>query len=188
MGTPRAATDAAKRVVWRWESDAFGSSAPQQDPDGDGIATLINLRFPGQYYDAESGLHQNWNRTYDPVLGRYISSDPIGLAGVLNTYGYVGQSPLNQVDVNGLNPRVAAGAGVGGLVGGSPGAVVGGVIGALLGGVLLTPYSMRMFRNRKQIARPVIRVKKTNRIVQWHHPIKLLKQELIMNMILKRIM
>jgi hypothetical protein len=40
-------------VVWRWESDAFGTTIPMQDPDGDGQATLINLRFPGQYYDVE---------------------------------------------------------------------------------------------------------------------------------------
>lgn len=110
LGTPRAATDAAKRVVWRWEmqSDAFGADGAQQDPDGDGVATIIYLRFPGQYYDAESGLHYNWNRYYDPSLGRYISSDPIGLAGGLNTFGYVGQSPLNQTDMNGLCPFCVA--------------------------------------------------------------------------------
>lgn len=60
------------------------------------------MRFPGQYYDAESGLHQNWHRSYDPALGRYISSDPIGFAGGLNTFGYVGQSPLINTDPNGL--------------------------------------------------------------------------------------
>ena len=102
LGTPRLATDAAKRTVWKWESDAFGSTAPVQDPDGDGIATTINLRFAGQYYDAESGLHDNWHRTYDPSLGRYLSSDPIGLDGGMNTFGYVGQSPLKFVDPKGL--------------------------------------------------------------------------------------
>jgi RHS repeat-associated protein len=61
------------------------------------------LRFPGQYYDAESGLHQNWHRSYDPALGRYISSDPIGLADGLNTFGYVGQSPLSLIDIMGLS-------------------------------------------------------------------------------------
>jgi type VI secretion system secreted protein VgrG len=94
-------------VVWRWESDAFGTAIPMQDPDGDGQATLINLRFPGQYYDAESKLHYNWNRYYDPVLGRYISSDPIGLGGGLNTFGYVDQNPINFIDRYSLNPLVA---------------------------------------------------------------------------------
>ncbi|QLQ34305.1 MAG: RHS repeat-associated core domain-containing protein [Candidatus Thiothrix singaporensis] len=103
------ATDSNRRIVWKWESDAFGSTVPQQDPDGDGKQTIVNLRFPGQYYDAESGLHQNWHRTYDPSLGRYISSDPIGLDGGLNTYGYVGQSPLMNTDPSGLCPICAAG-------------------------------------------------------------------------------
>lgn len=93
-------------MVWRWESDAFGTTIPMQDPDGDGQATLINLRFPGQYYDAESKLHYNWNRYYDPLLGRYISSDPIGLEGGLNTFGYVNQTPLISIDPFGLETYI----------------------------------------------------------------------------------
>lgn len=102
LGTPRMATDSNRRIVWKGESDAFGTTPAQQDPDADNKQTIINLRFPGQYYDVESGLHQNWHRTYDPSLGRYISSDPIGLAGGLNTFGYVGQSPLHLRDSTGL--------------------------------------------------------------------------------------
>ena len=102
LGTPRWGTDAAQRVVWRWESDGFGSSLAQTDPDGDGTAITVNLRFPGQYYDAESALHYNWNRDYDPTIGRYIQADPIGLAGGLNTYGYVGGNPLKYFDPYGL--------------------------------------------------------------------------------------
>ncbi|KAB0702354.1 RHS repeat-associated core domain-containing protein, partial [Pseudomonas aeruginosa] len=96
-------------------------------------STQVNLRFPGQYYDAESGLHYNYFRDYDPETGRYVESDPIGLDGGLNTYAYVGSNPVGLVDPNGLSPTATAGAGAGFVVGGPPGAVVGGLIGLGLG-------------------------------------------------------
>jgi RHS repeat-associated protein len=102
LGTPRAVTDAAKTVVWRWDSDPFGATAANDDPDNDGIAFTLNLRFPGQYYDSETGLHYNYFRYYDPRTGQYITSDPIGLAGGLNTYGYVGGNPVVRMDSKGL--------------------------------------------------------------------------------------
>ena len=61
-----------------------------------------NLRFPGQYYDSETGLSQNWNRDYDPLVGRYVESDPIGLKAGLNTYSYVRSTPVMRRDPRGL--------------------------------------------------------------------------------------
>ncbi|MDI1226180.1 MAG: DUF6531 domain-containing protein [bacterium] len=95
LGTPRFGTNSAGTSVWSWANDAFGISAASG-------ATTINLRLAGQYYDSESSLFYNWNRYYNPAIGRYISSDPIGLAGGLNTFGYVGQSPVMWIDPMGL--------------------------------------------------------------------------------------
>jgi len=102
LGTPRAVSDEGQQVTWRWISDPFGNGLPEEDPDGDGQHFTLNLRFPGQYYDEESGLHYNHFRYYDPSTGRYITSDPIGLDGGLNTYLYVNANPLIYIDPNGL--------------------------------------------------------------------------------------
>ena len=64
-----------------------------------------NLRFPGQYYQAETGVNQNWNREYDPIVGRYVESDLIGLHGGVNTYAYVTSDPVDDVDPLGLLNR-----------------------------------------------------------------------------------
>ena len=95
LATPRYGTNAAGSTVWTWDSGGFGKETPT------GSAT-VNLRFPGQYFDAETTLHYNWNRYYNPATGRYISSDPIGLAGGLATYNYAMISPLVFFDPEGL--------------------------------------------------------------------------------------
>jgi RHS repeat-associated protein len=66
------------------------------------VRFILNLRFPGQYYDRETGLHYNYFRDYDPTTGRYVESDPIGLGGGVNTYGYALQDPVSRTDPSGL--------------------------------------------------------------------------------------
>lgn len=102
INTPRVITNSAdSAIVWRWDlTDPFGSAAPNENPFGAGTFSY-NPRFPGQLFDAESGLHYNYFRDYDPQTGRYIRSDPIGLAGGINTYGYVGGRPLTFADPTG---------------------------------------------------------------------------------------
>lgn len=80
----------------------FGDSLPDQDQDGDGIPFNLSMRFPGQRYDAASGLNQNGARDYNAGGGRYVESDPIGLRGGMSTYGYVGGDPLHFIDPLGL--------------------------------------------------------------------------------------
>jgi RHS repeat-associated protein len=85
-------------VMWRWDSGAFGTGVPSENPEGAGTFRY-QLRFPGQYFDAESGLHYNYFRDgYDPSIGRFTQSDPIGLAGGFNTYGYVRGNPVSGID------------------------------------------------------------------------------------------
>jgi len=103
LGTPRKLTDAAQAVVWDRVQDPFGRQFSLTASGG--FDTL--LRFPGQSHDPESGFAYNYLRDYDPSTGRYIESDPIGLAGGVNTYAYVGGNPLNpngQRQLSALSP------------------------------------------------------------------------------------
>ncbi|MEW5251355.1 RHS repeat-associated core domain-containing protein [Microbulbifer discodermiae] len=109
LGTPRAVIDTAQQVaVWSWDlqGEPFGTASPDENPDGDGVNFTINLRFPGQYYDQETGRYYNYYRDYDPTIGRYLQSDPIGLQGGINTYSYVLQHPINYTDPLGLHTAV----------------------------------------------------------------------------------
>jgi RHS repeat-associated protein len=103
LGTPRLDTDESGQVVWSARYLPFGEATVAEDVDGDGIPYTLNLRFPGQYFDAESGLHYNIFRDYDPLTGRYLESDPIGLQGGLNTYAYALGNPLRFADPLGLD-------------------------------------------------------------------------------------
>ncbi|UGA36416.1 hypothetical protein JOS77_18705 [Chromobacterium haemolyticum] len=103
LGTPRAVVDGNNVEVWRREGDAYGEQPPEQDPSGTGQAFVFNLRYPGQYYDVETGRMYNGWRDYDPSTGRYVQSDPLGLeGGQWSTYAYVGGSPVSYSDQEGL--------------------------------------------------------------------------------------
>jgi RHS repeat-associated protein len=97
LGTPQKATDASQAIAWDAVLRPFGQTEQQTFP------SLTNLRLPGQYFDVETGLHQNWFRDYDPSMGRYVESDPIGLEGGNNTYAYVSNSPFQWRDPTGLD-------------------------------------------------------------------------------------
>jgi RHS repeat-associated protein len=102
LNTPRAIYDANQQLRWIWEQqEPFGVNVPDENPSSLGVVEF-NLRFPGQYFDKETNLHYNYFRDYDPVLGRYEQSDPIGLRGGLNTYSYALASPVLRVDLLGL--------------------------------------------------------------------------------------
>ena len=96
LATPQKMTDPSGTVVWDRDALPFGQTASLT---GTGE---LPLRFPGQYYDDETGLYYNYFRDYDPTTGRYIQSDPIGLEGGLNTYAYVDGNPIVKIDPFGL--------------------------------------------------------------------------------------
>ena len=88
-------------VRWSWDRDPFGTTTVNENPSGLGTFSY-NLRLPGQFYDTETGLRYNYFRDYDPAIGRYVQSDPIGLQGGINTYSYVNGNPILSIDPIGL--------------------------------------------------------------------------------------
>ncbi|WP_233368442.1 RHS repeat-associated core domain-containing protein [Xanthomonas hortorum] len=105
LGSPRVVVDPIRNTtVWAWnlKGEAFGNTEPNEDPDVDGVRFEFEMRFAGQRSDKVSGLFYNYYRDYAPSLGRYAESDLIGLGGGINTYAYVGSSPLMLSDRLGL--------------------------------------------------------------------------------------
>jgi RHS repeat-associated protein len=103
LDTPRLLTNSLGGVAWRAAYEAFGKVA--LDPANS--VSEFNIRFPGQYFDVETGLHYNRFRYYDPSIGRYVSADPIGQEGGVNLYGYAENNPAKLVDPMGLIPPVS---------------------------------------------------------------------------------
>ena len=101
IDTPRIVVDKNNNIRWRWMAEPFGVNAPETNPSNLGVFAF-NLRFPGQYFDQESGLHHNWHRYYDASGGRFTQSDPIGLQGGINTYVYSYSQPTRYADPDGL--------------------------------------------------------------------------------------
>ncbi|MFD1259673.1 RHS repeat protein [Entomomonas asaccharolytica] len=96
LGTPQLALNSRGQQTWKGVSEAFGRT--QLDTTNQ---ITMNLRFPGQYYDQEIGLHYNGFRNYNPNTGRYIQADPIGLRGGINTFTYTYNNPINYIDPQG---------------------------------------------------------------------------------------
>src|SRR5713226_9656716 len=97
VGQPQKMLSALAALNWDRVAGIFGDTVAQPV----GSSTTNPLRFPGQQYDAVTGLHYNFFRDYDPSVGRYVESDPIGLNGGLNTYTYVTGNPLRWIDPRG---------------------------------------------------------------------------------------
>ena len=98
LGTPQKILAQNGAVVWDAKYEAFGKATVMEQAPVEN-----NLRFPGQYYDSETGTCYNWHRDYDPVIGRYTKVDPIGFSGEdLNFFRYVGNNSLNYFDSWGL--------------------------------------------------------------------------------------
>jgi RHS repeat-associated protein len=108
LNTPRKITQpSSNTLAWRWDTDPFGTVAVNQNPGGIGNFGY-NLRFPGQYYQSETGLTYNYFRDYDPQTGRYLESDPIGLqGGSYSTYSYANSNPISNFDQLGLASSMA---------------------------------------------------------------------------------
>src|SRR5271169_3990989 len=103
LGTPHKMTDTNQAVVWFAYYKPFGAATVT-------VSTITsNLRFPGQYYDAETGLNYNYYRDYNPVIGRYEEADPIGiLKGENHLYAYAGNDPVQYVDPLGLGKQIGS--------------------------------------------------------------------------------
>jgi RHS repeat-associated protein len=113
VGQPQKMLNSSGAVSWQRVAGIFGDTVSQ--PFGSTSANPV--RFPGQWYDANTGLHYNYFRDYDPMTGRYLETDPIGLDGGINPYVYVGGNPVNAGDPTGEFWNFVVGGATGALSG-----------------------------------------------------------------------
>ena len=133
LGTPIQALDKNGNIVWAATYNVFGQATittPMAARDKPTITS--SLRLPGQVEDTETGLHYNWHRYYDPSIGRYVTQDPIGLAGGINQFAYA-DNHLNQLDPKGLSAKTF-------LIGYAEGLVVGALVTGAV--VILVPAAV----------------------------------------------
>jgi RHS repeat-associated protein len=98
----QAATNAQGQLVWQARYEAFGAARVNEGATANRATFALHLRLPGQYFDAETGLHYNRQRYYDPMQGQYLTPDPLGHPDGLNPYAYVRFNPMGYVDPDGL--------------------------------------------------------------------------------------
>jgi RHS repeat-associated protein len=96
LNRPIMMTDANKAIVWQADYNPFGGVYSITG------SAINNLRFPGQYFPMEDGLHYNWYRHYDPSIGRYVQPDPLGFIDGPGIYEYAHSTPLMKTDSRGL--------------------------------------------------------------------------------------
>ena len=104
LGTPQAVSGVDGAIVWQARTSAVGQASIMHTAlsEASGQPFQMNLRLPGQVFDAETGLSQNYYRDYDARLGRYTTPDPLGLEGGINPFAYVDSNPLTRIDPLGL--------------------------------------------------------------------------------------
>ncbi|MFO0691379.1 MAG: RHS repeat-associated core domain-containing protein [Myxococcota bacterium] len=153
LGTPLAVTSSPSvggaQTIWRASYGPFGSVTTNQDPDGDSQQFVLDMRFPGQLWDAETGLHYNWHRYYDPSIGRYVSADPLGQLSEFNLYSYAQDDPTRFIDPTGewgiagaVLGAVSGGVGAAITSGGDPTSIIAGAgVGAFVGFLIPNPMA-----------------------------------------------
>ncbi len=126
LNRPIQMTDAAKASVWAAVWQPWGGVHSNT-----GTASL-DARLPGQWFQAETGLHYNWHRQYDPTVGRYTQPDPLGFVDGPSVYGYAKGAPQSLLDKDGRNSGTFTGGRIGGAIGGPGGVIIGAIIGTAI--------------------------------------------------------
>lgn len=149
LGTPKILTDEVGTVVWAAEYRPFGILSLQV------VYVTNNIRFPGQYFDAETGQHYNYFRDYDPTTGRYAQSDPIGLNAGVNTYSYVAGNPIVSFDPYGLlagDPATYTATSE--AIAAATGVSLGALVASVVGGITMMAYSPALNEGADEVYLP----------------------------------